>query len=164
ARLSAEEALRASIAAFLGFLAAEPAFARAFYIDMPAAGVRAVQRLEAAQHSFARMTRKWHERGRRENPSWPAVPDAAHLAAGGAPAQRAYSSRSVPAMSVRPRAARSTAAAPPSSANSTSRCATRVCRCTPPVPRQAAIRLRASSQCMPGLTSGAPPSAETDLG
>src|SRR6266699_7333032 len=41
ARLSAEEALRASIVAFLGFLAAEPAFARAFYIDMPAAGARA---------------------------------------------------------------------------------------------------------------------------
>src|SRR6266576_3093918 len=42
AGLSAEAALRASIAAFLGFLAAEPAFARAFYIDMPAAGPRAV--------------------------------------------------------------------------------------------------------------------------
>ena len=86
ARLSAEEALRASIAAFLGFLAAEPAFARAFY-DMPAAGVRAVQRLEAAQHSFARMTRKWHERGRRENPSWPAVPYEAYLALAGATAE-----------------------------------------------------------------------------
>ena len=37
------DALRASIAAFLGFLAAEPAFARAFYIDMPGAGARAVE-------------------------------------------------------------------------------------------------------------------------
>ena len=34
----AEEALRAGIAAFLAFLAREPAFARAFYVDMPAAG------------------------------------------------------------------------------------------------------------------------------
>src|SRR5580658_4010203 len=55
AQSSAEEALRASIAAFLGFLAAEPAFARTFYIDMPAAGPRAVQRLETAQHAFAQM-------------------------------------------------------------------------------------------------------------
>src|SRR6266849_6071729 len=43
AQLSAEAALRASLAAFLSFLAAEPAFARAFYIDMPGAGARAVQ-------------------------------------------------------------------------------------------------------------------------
>ena len=87
ARLSAEAALRASIAAFLGFLADEPAFARAFYIDMPAAGPRAVQRLEAAGHSFARMTRTWHERARRENPSWPAVPYQAYLALAGATAE-----------------------------------------------------------------------------
>jgi AcrR family transcriptional regulator len=87
ARLSAEAALRASIAAFLGFLADEPAFARAFYIDMPATGPRAVQRLEAAGHSFARMTRAWHERARREHPSWPAVPYEAYLALSGATAE-----------------------------------------------------------------------------
>ena len=87
ARLTAEEALRASIAAFLGFLAAEPAFARAFYIDMPAAGARAVQRLEGAQHSFARMTQAWHERARRDHPSWPAVPYQAYLALAGATAE-----------------------------------------------------------------------------
>jgi hypothetical protein len=83
----AEEALRASIAAFLGFLAAEPAFARAFYINMPAAGPRAVERLEAAQHRFAQMTRAWHERGRRDNPSWPDVPYEAYLALAGATAE-----------------------------------------------------------------------------
>ena len=81
---SAEAALRASIAAFLGFLAEEPAFARAFYVDMPAAGPRAIRRLEAAGHSFARMTRAWHERARRENPSWPAVPYEAYFALSGA--------------------------------------------------------------------------------
>ena len=86
ARAAPEEALRASIAAFLGFLAAEPAFARAFYIDMPAAGPRAVERLELAQHSFARMTRAWHERARRANPSWPDVPYDAYLALAGATA------------------------------------------------------------------------------
>ena len=87
AQPSAEAALRASIAAFLGFLAAEPAFARAFYVDMPAAGARAVQRLEVAGHSFARMTRKWHEHARRGNPSWPAVPYEAYLALAGATAE-----------------------------------------------------------------------------
>ena len=79
--------VRASIAAYLGFLAAEPEFARAFVIDMPAVGARAVQRLEAAQLSFARMTRKWHERARRENPSWPDVPYEAYLALAGATAE-----------------------------------------------------------------------------
>lgn len=83
----AEEALRASIAAFLGFLAREPAFARAFYIDMPAAGPRAVRRLEAAQHAFARMDRAWHEKARRDNPAWPAVPYAAYFALAGATAE-----------------------------------------------------------------------------
>jgi len=87
AHVSAEAALRASIAAYLGFLAAEPAFARAFFIDMPAVGARAVQRLEAAQHGFARMTRKWHERARRENPCWPDVPYEAYLALAGATAE-----------------------------------------------------------------------------
>ena len=86
-RLSAEAALRASIAAFLGFLAEEPAFARAFYVDMPAAGPRAVRRLEAAGHSFARMTHAWHERARWENPSWPAVPYEAYFALSGATAE-----------------------------------------------------------------------------
>ena len=75
-----EDALRASIAAFLGFLVAEPAFARAFYIEMPAAGPKAVQRIEDAQHGFARLNRAWHERARRANPDWPAVPYAAYHA------------------------------------------------------------------------------------
>ena len=81
---SAEEALRASITAFLGFLAAEPAFARAFYIDMPAAGPRAVQRIEDAQNNFARLNRAWHERARRDHPDWPAVPYQAYYALAGA--------------------------------------------------------------------------------
>ena len=84
---SPEQALRASIAAFLGFLAGEPAFARAFYVDMPAAGPRAVQRIEAALHNFARLNRVWHERARRENPAWPAVPYQAYYALAGATAE-----------------------------------------------------------------------------
>jgi len=83
----AEDVLRAGLAAFLAFLAEEPAFARVFYIDMPAAGPRAAQRLEAAQHRFARFDQAWHERARRDNPSWPAVPYVAYFALAGATAQ-----------------------------------------------------------------------------
>ena len=81
---SAEAMLRASITEFLEFLAAEPAFTRAFYIDMPAAGARAVGRIETAQHNFARLNRAWHERARRDHPGWPAVPDLAYYALAGA--------------------------------------------------------------------------------
>jgi len=82
-----EEALRAGIRAFLDFVAREPAFARAFYVDMPAAGPRAVRRIEAAQHNFARLDRAWHERARRDHPDWPAVPDQAYYALAGATAE-----------------------------------------------------------------------------
>ena len=83
----AEEALRAGIAAFLEFLAREPAFARAFYVDMPAAGPRAVARIEAGLHNFARLNRAWHERARRDHPEWPVVPYQAYYALAGATAQ-----------------------------------------------------------------------------
>jgi AcrR family transcriptional regulator len=84
---SAEAGLRGSIAAFLGFLAEEPAFARAFYVDMPAAGPRAVRQLEAATHAFAEMDRAWHERARRDHPAWPVVPYEAYYALAGATAE-----------------------------------------------------------------------------
>jgi AcrR family transcriptional regulator len=90
-RLSAdaapEEALRASIAAFLEFLTDEPAFARVFYVDMPGAGPHAVQRLQDAGHRFARFNRAWHQRARRDNPDWPAVPYHAYYALAGATAE-----------------------------------------------------------------------------
>jgi AcrR family transcriptional regulator len=80
----AQDVLRASIAAFLRFLAEEPAFARVFYIDMATAGPRAVRHFEAAQHSFAKTNRAWHERARRDHPGWPAVPYEAYYALAGA--------------------------------------------------------------------------------
>jgi AcrR family transcriptional regulator len=80
----AEEALRAGCRAFLGFLAGEPAFARVFYIDMPAAGPVAVARLHAATERFAGVNRKWHERARARHPEWPAVPGEAYVALAGA--------------------------------------------------------------------------------
>ena len=75
-----EEMLRAAYRAFLSFLTDEPAFARVFYIDMTAAGPRAIGRLEAAERHFAKMTATWHRRARTRHPDWPAVPDEAYLA------------------------------------------------------------------------------------
>jgi AcrR family transcriptional regulator len=79
-----EEVLRAGCRAFLRFLADEPAFARVFYIDMPAAGVNAVARIDAAQHRFAELNREWHERSRHRRPGWPEVPYDAYLGLSGA--------------------------------------------------------------------------------
>src|SRR2546421_574475 len=81
---SDEDFLRAACRGFLTFLADEPAFARVFYIHMPAAGVRAVGRLDAAPRRFAEMNRRWHERARERHPDWPAVSPAADLAPAGA--------------------------------------------------------------------------------
>ncbi len=80
----AEDALRAGIAAYLEFLTEEPAFARAFYIEMPAAGARAAALLEAGHHRYARLNRAWQERARQQNPAWPVVPYEAYFALSGA--------------------------------------------------------------------------------
>ena len=82
-----EEVLRAGCRAFLGFLADEPAFARVFYIDMPAAGPVAVERLQDAGCRFAEINAKWHRRARTRHPDWPAVPDEAYQALAGATAE-----------------------------------------------------------------------------
>jgi AcrR family transcriptional regulator len=79
-----EEALRAACRALLAFLTDEPAFARAFYIDMPGVGPRAAEPLTAAGHRFADMNRAWHERARVHHPEWPAVPGEVYLALAGA--------------------------------------------------------------------------------
>jgi AcrR family transcriptional regulator len=81
---SDEDVLRAGIRAFLRFLADEPAFARVFYIDMPAAGPDAVERLHNAGLRFAELNAKWHRRARTRHPEWPVVPDEAYQALGGA--------------------------------------------------------------------------------
>ncbi len=82
-----EEALRTGCRAYLCFLADEPAFARVFFIDMPAAGPAAVERLQAAGSRFAEINAKWHRRARTRHPDWPAVPDEAYQALAGATAE-----------------------------------------------------------------------------
>ncbi len=79
-----EDVLRAAWRAYLTFLAEEPAFARVFYISMPAAGARAVDRLHAASGLFADLNRTWHQRAREHHPEWPAVPGEVYLALAGA--------------------------------------------------------------------------------
>ena len=91
AEASDEDLLRAACRGFLEFLADEPAFARVFYIHMPAAGQQAVGRLDAAPRIFAQMNRRWHERARERHPDWPAVPPEAYLALSGAAAELARS-------------------------------------------------------------------------
>ena len=81
---SDEDLLRAACRGYLGFLADEPAFARVFYIHMPAAGARAVSRLDAGTRNFAERNRRWHEHARERHPDWPAVSPEAYLALGGA--------------------------------------------------------------------------------
>lgn len=73
-----EQVLRAAFLAFLGFLAEQPAYARVLYVDMPAAGPAAAERLDEATHRFAELNRKWHERARTRHPEWPSVPDQAY--------------------------------------------------------------------------------------
>lgn len=82
-----EEVLRVCIRAFLGFLADEPDFARVFYIDMPAAGPVAVERLQDAGFRFAELNAKWHRRALMRNPGWPSVPDEAYQALAGGTAE-----------------------------------------------------------------------------
>lgn len=82
-----EDVLRAGLRAFLRFLADEPAFARVFYIEMPAAGPVAVERLQEAGFRFAELNAKWHRHARTRHPEWPVVPDEAYQALAGATAE-----------------------------------------------------------------------------
>lgn len=82
-----EEVLRVACRAYLVFLASEPAFARVFYIHMPTAGPRAVDRLDAGSGLFADLNQKWHQRARERHPEWPSVPPEAYLALAGASAE-----------------------------------------------------------------------------
>jgi AcrR family transcriptional regulator len=79
-----EDLLRAAIRGYLAFLRDEPAFARIFYLHMPAAGAAAARRLDAGPRIFANLNRTWHERARKRHAEWPVLPDEAYLALAGA--------------------------------------------------------------------------------
>jgi AcrR family transcriptional regulator len=79
-----EDLLRVGLRAFLRFLHDEPAFARVFYVDLPAAGGRAEQRLAAAYGRWGELNHTWHQRARLRHPNWPEVPAEVYLALAGA--------------------------------------------------------------------------------
>jgi AcrR family transcriptional regulator len=91
AEASDEEMLRAACRAYLAFLVSEPAFARVFYIHMPTAGPRALDRLDAAPRLFAELNRRWHVRAREHHPQWPSVPVEVYPALAAATAQMVQS-------------------------------------------------------------------------
>ena len=75
---------RAAVNAYLEALAASPAFARAFLIEVLGAGPEAVNRREVVQHRFAAQLEDVHRRARRDIPQIPEVPPYTFRAAVGA--------------------------------------------------------------------------------
>jgi AcrR family transcriptional regulator len=85
AEATAEDRLRAGLRAYLEFMASEPEFARIFNLEMFGAEPKGYGQRRAESHArFAAMSRAWHQRARRQNPSWPEVPDEAYPAMVGA--------------------------------------------------------------------------------
>jgi len=75
---------RASVRAYLGALASEPALARTFMLEVLAAGPAARARRDAVHDRFAVLLREQVAAARRDLPDLAAPPDAAYLAAVGA--------------------------------------------------------------------------------
>ena len=65
---------RAGIAAYLRWLAAEPALARVFLIEVAAAGPRAAEARERLRDGYALLLQERQEEARRELPSLPSLP------------------------------------------------------------------------------------------
>jgi AcrR family transcriptional regulator len=78
------ERMRAGLRAYLQTLAAEPAFARSFFIEVVAAGPRAEARRAEVHERFAELFATLHELAREELPELPKVPAAIPRAAVGA--------------------------------------------------------------------------------
>ena len=76
--------MRARARAYLGTLAANPAFARTFLIEVFAAGPRALDRRAEVLQRFAQLFRDLHTDARREFPDLQPVPDPIYVAAVGA--------------------------------------------------------------------------------
>lgn len=83
-QLDPQEAARARIRAYLETLAAEPAFARTFLIEVAAAGPAALERREAVHDRFAGLVREQFEAARAQVPQLGSPPEEVYLAAVGA--------------------------------------------------------------------------------
>jgi AcrR family transcriptional regulator len=69
------ERSRAGIAAYLHWLAAEPALARVFLIEVAAAGPRAAEARERLRDRYAVLLRELQQQARADNPALPQLPD-----------------------------------------------------------------------------------------
>lgn len=78
------EQLRASVRAYLTFLADRPALARTFVLEVLAAGPEALRRRAAAYDEYAEVTRQWHRHARTVEPTYRDVPDQVYSAVVGA--------------------------------------------------------------------------------
>ena len=76
--------MRARVRAYLTLLVEEPAFARAYLIEVFAAGEAALERRRAVHARLAKFGRDLNEEARREFPELPEVPDEVFVAAFGA--------------------------------------------------------------------------------
>jgi AcrR family transcriptional regulator len=78
------EGARARTRAYLETLAAEPAFARTFLIEVAGAGPAALERREAVHDRFAALVREQFQAARAQLPALPEPPEEVYLAAVGA--------------------------------------------------------------------------------
>jgi AcrR family transcriptional regulator len=76
--------MRARTRAYLTLLVEEPAFARAYLIEVFAAGDAALERRREVHRRFANFARELNEQARREFPEMPEVPEEVFVAAFGA--------------------------------------------------------------------------------
>jgi AcrR family transcriptional regulator len=78
------EAMRSSLHSYLEVTASEPALARTFFVEVLAAGPRALERRAEVHERFAELSRNLHERARRDHPQLPELPPEAYNAMVGA--------------------------------------------------------------------------------
>lgn len=76
--------LRATVRAYLDFLAANPTLARAALVEGPTVGPRAIQHCAETRRALATLVRTWHESARTVSADYPAVPATAYTALAGA--------------------------------------------------------------------------------
>jgi AcrR family transcriptional regulator len=79
-----QEKMRARVGAYLTLLVEEPAFARAYLIEVFAAGEAALERRREVHGKLAKFGHELNEEARREFPELPEVPDEVFVAAFGA--------------------------------------------------------------------------------
>lgn len=76
----AHQRLRAGTAAYLDVLEEHPAYARAFLIEVAAAGPRAAELRAAALRRYVRMLKQWYARERRQNARLRPLPESVFVA------------------------------------------------------------------------------------